>query len=162
MSRRRRRGYGEAIGKLTTAAVIEIRLLWARGCTQADLAERHGLRASTVWAIVHRRTWRHVPASSVEQAHATAIRIAHGDMREVRDAPDPGTGRIQQLDEAGEVVATYECISVACRSTGVDRLAIARELNRRGRGWRYEPGEPPPEDLLPWGDVVEHRRSTKE
>ena len=156
MGRRRRRGHGEAIGKLTERAVLEIRALWAHGTSQTDIGVRFGVRNSTVWYVVHRRTWRHLPPTSADLAHAEAIRVERGTMREVRHAPNPGTGRIQQLGADGQVVATYECIVEATRATGIDRLVIARALNCTGKGWRYEPGEPPPEDLLPWGDVVGH------
>lgn len=66
-SKRRRQYDGYAKGakhgnaKLTDDNVREMRALYAaKQATQWDLAHRFGLTQSTVWAILVRRTWRHV------------------------------------------------------------------------------------------------------
>ncbi len=63
--RRQRNGItpGEQHGmsKLTDADVVELRRSYAaREASQPELARRFGIRQSTVWAIIHRRTWAHV------------------------------------------------------------------------------------------------------
>jgi hypothetical protein len=54
---------GERIGasKLTADDVRAIRVANATGATQRQLAGQYGLCQSTVWKIVHRLQWVHVP-----------------------------------------------------------------------------------------------------
>lgn len=46
--------------KLTAAQVIVMRAERARGDSLPCLAKRYGIRHSSVWAIVHRKAWKHV------------------------------------------------------------------------------------------------------
>lgn len=58
------RGERRAGAKLTEAAVVEMRRLFAaggRGATFAALARRYGVDGAVARAAVLRRTWRHVP-----------------------------------------------------------------------------------------------------
>lgn len=54
------RGTTSGMAKLTDDDVIAIRDAHAAGATQMDLARRYGLRQSTIYSIVHRKTWRHI------------------------------------------------------------------------------------------------------
>jgi hypothetical protein len=58
-----RRGVAASLAKLTDADVAEIRRLFVATPrpTQWDLARRYGVTQSAIWAILHRRTWTHVP-----------------------------------------------------------------------------------------------------
>ena len=60
---------GEKINtsKLTEREVIAIRRAHSRGQQQKLLAKRYGLSHSTVNAIVHRQTWRHLPIDSAHE-----------------------------------------------------------------------------------------------
>jgi hypothetical protein len=58
-----RRPYGERIGcaKLTDAAVVEMRDLYAAGgVTQRDLAKRFRVSKGTVYYVLRRENWKHV------------------------------------------------------------------------------------------------------
>ncbi len=55
------RGEAQHCAKLTESAVLEIRAAFARGQRQDLLAKEHGVTDGAIWAIVHRRTWKHVP-----------------------------------------------------------------------------------------------------
>lgn len=57
---RRPRGSRVAISVLTERQVKRILNLYANGCRQIDLVRQFQLNKQTVFAIVHRRTWRHV------------------------------------------------------------------------------------------------------
>lgn len=57
----RARGINSSGAKLTEEEVIGIRNASHSGETLKSIAESHGLHTSTVWAIVHRKTWKHVP-----------------------------------------------------------------------------------------------------
>lgn len=46
--------------KLTANDVLTIRQLHSEGVSLQALAVEYGLNKSTVWAIVNRRSWRHV------------------------------------------------------------------------------------------------------
>ena len=47
--------------KVTEEAVREMRALYAEGAiTQPEIAKRFGIRQSTVWAILHRKAWKHI------------------------------------------------------------------------------------------------------
>lgn len=46
--------------KLIKAQIVEIRAQHASGVFQAELARRYGVSIDTIYAIVHRRTWRDV------------------------------------------------------------------------------------------------------
>jgi hypothetical protein len=47
--------------KLTPATVIEMRRLFGEGVSQSDLGRRYGFSLSTVWKVVRRSSWRHLP-----------------------------------------------------------------------------------------------------
>lgn len=54
-------GEDHGMSKVTDTIVREMRALYAEGTiSQPQLAKRFGIRQSTVWAILHRRTWKHV------------------------------------------------------------------------------------------------------
>lgn len=50
-------GERNASAKLTTPQVIEIRSRYSHGESQAALAREYGVTPSTMWALVHNRTW---------------------------------------------------------------------------------------------------------
>lgn len=57
------RGCGEDFhkSKLTDELVLEIRSLYQTGnYTQLDLAEKYGVHETSIFSIVHRKTWRHI------------------------------------------------------------------------------------------------------
>lgn len=149
------RGERVATAKATAAMVVEIRRAWAQSTsTQQELAAKYGLRQSTISAIVTRFTWRHVAVTVEEEQRAEVKRVEEGEVPEQEAPVDTGTGRIQQLGPDGAVLATFADIRRAEVCTGVDRLDIARALNERGPGWRYEPGAAPLDVALHWGDAV--------
>lgn len=47
--------------KLTAGDVIEIRRAYRNGETQRSIGKRYGISQVTVFKIVNRRTWPHVP-----------------------------------------------------------------------------------------------------
>ena len=53
-------GQRQHLAKLTDEGVIEMRALHATGWSTPRLARRFGVRQSTAWSIVTRRTWRHL------------------------------------------------------------------------------------------------------
>ncbi len=55
------RGERQHLARLTAAAVVEIRRRHAAGESQGALAREHGVSWGTVWHVVQRKTWRHVP-----------------------------------------------------------------------------------------------------
>lgn len=59
---RRRAPKGEKSGmaKLTTGRALEIRELSKHGETLRSLAKKFGVTMTTVWNVVHRKTWVHV------------------------------------------------------------------------------------------------------
>ncbi len=56
----RARGERHHKAKITAADVRDIRRLYAEGVSQRTLADRYALAHSNVFAIVTRRSWRHV------------------------------------------------------------------------------------------------------
>jgi len=55
-------GEGNSSAKLTEDDVYEIRDRYAEGgCTHATLAQEFGVTRTTIWHILTRRTWRHLP-----------------------------------------------------------------------------------------------------
>ena len=54
------RGECNPFSKLTEADVLEIRRLYSQGQKQADVARQFGLDRSSVYLIVHRKTWTHI------------------------------------------------------------------------------------------------------
>lgn len=48
------------LAKLTSAKAIEIRIRWAFGEMQKDLAAEFGVAPNTIKQLIHRRTWKHV------------------------------------------------------------------------------------------------------
>jgi hypothetical protein len=54
------KGEGHGRAKVTEAQVVEIRLRWARGERQVDLASEFGIAQTQISAIVRREHWRHV------------------------------------------------------------------------------------------------------
>lgn len=55
-----RRGEKHPLARLTEPQVIEIRRLSSLGHTQAELAERFGVRRGQIGKIIQRINWRHV------------------------------------------------------------------------------------------------------
>jgi len=55
------RGSGNHNAKLSEADVVAIRSAAAGGESASETAARYGIRRGAVWAIVTRKTWRHVP-----------------------------------------------------------------------------------------------------
>lgn len=51
------RGERNGVSKITLEIAQRIRSEHATGATLADLGRRYGLCGTTVWAVVHRRTW---------------------------------------------------------------------------------------------------------
>lgn len=62
MYRKGRVSYGERSGraKLTDRVVAQIRRMWCLGMTQKDIAGIFGVDSTTIWSVVHRKTWRRV------------------------------------------------------------------------------------------------------
>jgi hypothetical protein len=55
------RGERVTLAKLTAAQVLTIRARYAAGGVRhLDLAQQYGVSEYAVWAILHRRTWRHI------------------------------------------------------------------------------------------------------
>jgi hypothetical protein len=54
-------GENHPMVKLTEADVIRIRQLKADGLPEQAIADQYSVTPSNIHAIVHRRTWRHVP-----------------------------------------------------------------------------------------------------
>lgn len=57
---RMRRGENHATSKLTEDVVRRMRALRAQGHGQRAVGEMFGVTQACVWAVVHRRTWKHV------------------------------------------------------------------------------------------------------
>lgn len=55
------KGSDKPTAKLTDAKVQEIRALAAQGVYQRNIAKQYHLSQATVWSIIHRQTWKHVP-----------------------------------------------------------------------------------------------------
>ena len=49
--------------RLTELEVVEIRDLYAAGHIQAEISRLYALSRQTIWDVVHRKSWRHVPES---------------------------------------------------------------------------------------------------
>lgn len=58
--RRTCRGESSGMSKLTTEDVREIRHTPIKFGTQAELARAYGVSQTAIWAIIQKRTWRHV------------------------------------------------------------------------------------------------------
>ncbi len=60
--RKQRHAYGSknTMSKLTEADVLEMRLRYAAGASQSELAEAFGVRANNVSMVVNGRRWKHV------------------------------------------------------------------------------------------------------
>jgi hypothetical protein len=58
---RHQHGATNGQAKLTEDSVRTMRALWSEGVTYAALAERFSIAEKSVWAIVKRRNWKHVP-----------------------------------------------------------------------------------------------------
>jgi len=54
-------GESSPVAKLTDADVVKIRELHAQGVSQAEIGRRLEIPASTISAIVLRRSWKHIP-----------------------------------------------------------------------------------------------------
>lgn len=70
MRERGRGARGERIGsaKLTDAKVLEIRALAASGMKMAKIARANGVCPETIYNIVARKKWKHVPETSSRSA----------------------------------------------------------------------------------------------
>ena len=56
------RGEAHVYAKLSEAQVMDIRFKYSSGiATQKELAEEHGVHKVTIFDIVHRVTWKHLP-----------------------------------------------------------------------------------------------------
>ena len=49
------------MSKLTKQAVVDIRERYSNGELQSQLAANHGVAHQTIYDIVNRRSWRHIP-----------------------------------------------------------------------------------------------------
>ena len=58
---RGRRGISNPAAKLTTGAVVEMRLAHLAGETMRSIAARFGCSNVNVWKIIKRKKWAHVP-----------------------------------------------------------------------------------------------------
>lgn len=58
---RQARGEQNHKAKLTEHEVLEIRKLYSEGHRQPVLAMQFRVASCTIWAIVHRKTWSHIP-----------------------------------------------------------------------------------------------------
>lgn len=47
--------------KLTEADIPKIRVLAIEGVSQREIGRRFGVTQKTIWPIIHRKTWKHVP-----------------------------------------------------------------------------------------------------
>lgn len=47
--------------KINSADVVEIRKMAEQGVRQRDIATLYGITQHSVWSIIHRKTWQHVP-----------------------------------------------------------------------------------------------------
>lgn len=48
--------------KLTASDVVRIRNLYDSGsCNQSQLAEKYNVKQQTIWCIVNRNSWKHIP-----------------------------------------------------------------------------------------------------
>jgi hypothetical protein len=56
----RARGERHPDARLTAEAVVSIRRDAADGMSLETLARRHGVTRQSIWALVHRHTWKHV------------------------------------------------------------------------------------------------------
>ena len=54
------RGSGHKRARLVEDEVLEIRRLWAAGTSGMELSRQFGVGSSTIYNIVHRRTWTHI------------------------------------------------------------------------------------------------------
>ncbi len=54
------RGEGNLNSKTCVDTVLEIRKLYAEGVSQKEIASMTGVQRANVWAIVHRKSWRHI------------------------------------------------------------------------------------------------------
>lgn len=64
MVRKRRQMFGEAHvdARLTDEIVQTIRAMYATGRhSQTEIAKLYGVSSATIWKIVHRQKWKHVP-----------------------------------------------------------------------------------------------------
>lgn len=58
---KRPRGERQGLAKLVASQVVEIRSLYGMGSmSQRELAESYGVHQYTIWAIVNRKTWKHI------------------------------------------------------------------------------------------------------
>jgi DNA-binding transcriptional regulator LsrR (DeoR family) len=69
-------GYGEDApnSTLTTEIVIAIRQRYAEGWPQKQIAKQFNLATSTIYKIVHRQRWPHLPGGD---AQATTVICPH-------------------------------------------------------------------------------------
>jgi len=58
---RQARGESQGLAKLTEDEVMQIRMLYAQGRSQVQLAEQFHVGTTTISNITLGRTWRHVP-----------------------------------------------------------------------------------------------------
>jgi len=57
---RNAKGERQHLAKLTAEKVLEIRARHDKGEPQKDIARCYGVTSQSVWAVVHRKTWKHI------------------------------------------------------------------------------------------------------
>lgn len=57
----KRKGINHPGVKLTESQVVQIRELYAQGHSQTNLSKMFGITFQTIWEIVHRKIWKHLP-----------------------------------------------------------------------------------------------------
>lgn len=65
--------------RLTEEQVLEIRSEYSKGgCTQLELAEKHGVQRTTVWHVVNNKTWRTTQAHHEQHVLSMITEVADG------------------------------------------------------------------------------------
>lgn len=131
------KAYNTRGGGIDQQAVLAIRERAAAGESTRSLARSFGCSQPTVTRIVRRQRHEHLPATPAELDLLAERGLTV--MQEAERAVQT-TGRIIGPD--GRVHPSVRAAEVA---SGLDRMALARELSR-GTQWRYELGEQPDVD----------------
>lgn len=129
--------YSKRGNAIDVQAVIAIRERAAGGESTRSLARAFGCSQTAIVRIVQRQKHTLVPATARELDLLAERGLA---VMQEADAAVQTTGRIVGPD--GQVYASVRAAEVA---SGLDRMALAREL-ARGTHWRYELGEQPEHD----------------
>mgnify|MGYP000443963359 CR=1 FL=1 len=89
MVRKQRHAYGEraATATLTEEQVREIRQRWARGEQAQCLASEYGVVQMTIYTVVRRKSWRHLPNETPQitrPRRSSAAKVTIDQVREIR------------------------------------------------------------------------------